>query len=259
MFKTLVDWFTDSRNKLLPIEIFVRYCHFSDVSAHKTRFQEFSRERCFNNLLSTLENEQGVNVTFFLDTFHPMEREHFIRKQTQHPLVEFKAGSEAASFLFMLEHVYNQDFSPDTIIYFLEDDYLHLPKWPQVLREAFTLPNIDYVTLYDHKDKYLFPQYADLKSKIFHTPSCHWRTTPSTTNTYSMLFKTLKKHIDLHRCFSLGRKITADHEKFVKLGEEEAVLISSIPGYATHAEPEFASPGTDWEGVLLASSQATIV
>jgi hypothetical protein len=261
MFNALVEKFTAWKekrsSKTLPIEIFIRHCNYSSVSPHKGRFAEFSRERCLNNLLSSLEKEEGINLTFFLDTFHPMEGEHFLRKQTRYPIIEFKAGSEAASFLYMLEHVYNQKFSPDTIIYFLEDDYLHLPSWPQALREAFTLPGIDYATLFDHRDKYIFPQYADLKSKIFHTQSCHWRTTPSTTNTYAMLFQTLKKHIDIHRCFSLGRTITADHDKFCKLAEEGAVLISSIPGFSTHVEPEFASPCTDWEKIMSEQGNLT--
>ena len=252
MFKSLVDHFVSWKEKiggekLPPIEIFVRHCNYSAASAHKARFAGFSKERCFDNLLETLEGQTGINLTLFLDTHYPMEGAHFVHKQERYPVIEIKAGSEAASFLHMLEHVARQKFSPDTIIYFLEDDYLHKPEWPGVLREAFTLSGIHYATLFDHKDKYFFPQYAELKSKIFHTATCHWRTTPSTTNTYVMRFKTLKEHIDLHRIYSLGRTITADHDKFTKLAEEGAVLISSIPGYSTHAEPEFASPCTDWE------------
>jgi hypothetical protein len=238
------------KDKCPPIEIFVRHCHYSSVSTHKKRLDNFSRERCLANLLATIADQEKINLTFFLDTYHPMQEAHFLCSQSVYPVIEFKAGSEAASFLYMLEHVYRQKFLPETIIYFLEDDYLHRFGWPKILREAFTLPGVDYVTLYDHRDKYFFPQYAELKSRIFCTDSCHWRTTPSTTNTYAMLFKTLQKHIDLHRCFSLGRTITADHDKFCKLAEEEAVLISSIPGYSTHVEPEFASPCTDWDKIL---------
>lgn len=235
------------KDPLIPIEVFVRHCHYSQASAHKERFANFSRERCLENLLLTLEGQKKVNVTFFLDTSRSGQQKHFVYEQQRYPVIEYKAGSEAASFLLMLEHVHSQKFSTDTILYFLEDDYLHRPLWPQILREAFTLPGIDYVTLYDHRDKYFFPEYAELRSKIFHTASCHWRTTPSTTNTYAMLSKTLEKHIDLHRCYSLGRTITADHDKFSKLAEEGAVLISSIPGFSTHAEPKYASACTDWE------------
>lgn len=237
-------------DKTLPIEIFVRHCNYSSVSVHKNRFPNFEKELCLKNLFLTIAGHKKVNLTFFLDTFHPMQGIHFLQKQTLYPIIEFKGGSEVASFLRMLEHVYAQKYSPEAIIYFLEDDYLHRPDWPLVLREGFTIPGVDYVTLFDHRDKYFFPQYTDLKSKIFYTESCHWRTTPSTTNTYAMLFKTLQKHIDLHRCFSLGRTITADHEKFCKLAEEGSVLVSSIPGYATHVETEFASPCTDWSQFL---------
>jgi hypothetical protein len=259
MFKSLVDHFVTWKEKFSgllhkeqprPIEIFVRHCHYSSASAHKARVRGFSKEHCLENLLSTLADQAGVNVTFFLDTHHPMSETHFIRSQSRFPVLELRGGSEAASFLYMLEHVYQKKLHSGTIIYFLEDDYIHCPGWPKILREAFTLPHVEYVTLYDHKDKYFFPQYAELKSRIFHTDSCHWRTTPSTTNTYAMLFKTLKKHIDVHRCFSLGRTITADHDKFCKLAEEGAMLISSIPGFSTHAEPDFASPCIDWEKVL---------
>ncbi len=235
-----------TQDNTIPIEIFVRHCNYSSVSAHKNRFPNFDKELCLKNLLSTIVGHPRINITFFLDNFHPMQGVHFLHNQTIYPIIEFKAGSEAVSFLRMLEYVYEQKFSRGTIIYFLEDDYLHRPDWPVILREGLTIPGIDYVTLFDHRDKYLFSQYIDLKSKIFHTQSCHWRTTPSTTNTYAMLFQTLQKHIDLHRCFSLGRTITSDHEKFCKLAEEGSVLISSIPGYSTHVEEEYASPCTDW-------------
>jgi hypothetical protein len=258
MFKSFIDRFLPSTENQQPIEIFVRHCNYSAVSAHKTRFAHFNKEVCFDNLLETVKEDKKINITFFLDTHHPMQTEHFIRKQQEYPVIEFKAGSEGASFLFMLEHVYNRKFSANTIIYFLEDDYLHQPHWAQVLREAFQLPGIDYVTLYDHKDKYFLSQYAELTAKIFHTHSCHWRTTPSTTNTYAMLFSTLKKHIDLHRCYSLGRTITADHEKFCKLREEGAVLISSIPGFSTHAEPDFASPCKDWQKMFFNKSPSLV-
>jgi hypothetical protein len=248
----LFEWFKG--NRIPQIEVFVRHCNYSSASAHKERFSFFSRKGCFQNLIDTADLP-SVNVTFFLDTFHPTSEEHFIAQQTHFPVIEIKAGKEGESFLQMIHHVAAQKFSPETIIYFLEDDYIHKKGWVDVLREAFTLPNIDYVTLYDHKDKYFLPSYETLESRIFHTGSCHWRTTPSTTNTYAMKFKTLLRDFDVHREFSLGKKITEDHAKFCRLREKGAVLISSIPGWATHAEPKYASPCTDWEKVLLGAQE----
>lgn len=223
----------------------MRHCFSSNISKHKKRLPGFSSEKCFENLLQTSDLKK-VNLTFFLDIAH-RKKTHFLERQHKFPLVTFEAGSEAVSFLKMIDHVTGKSFPKETIIYFLEEDYLHREGWTEILREGLTLPNVDYVTLFDHRDKYLFPEYKTLCSKIFHTKSCHWRTTPSTTNTYAMRFGTLQRHLDVHRCFSMNRKISADHEKFLKLGEVGACLISSIPGFSTHVESEFLSPTHNWE------------
>jgi len=230
------------------IELFVRHCHFSEVSQHKERFSNFSREACHANLMQTLDSR--VNVTFLLDTFRPIEKPHFITQEQRFPVVEISEGTEGGAFLRLLDYVVAKRFSPETIIYFLEDDYLHRKGWVDVLLEGFTLPDISYVTLYDHKDKYFLPCYQELASKLYHTASCHWRETPSTTNTYAMRFETLIQHLDTHRAFSLNRKITADHDKFCALRKQGGVLVSSIPGWATHMEPAYASPCIDWGEIV---------
>lgn len=233
------------------IELFVRHCNFSEVSQHKNRFPSFSRQKCYENLLATLDPAR-VNITFLLDTFYPSPTTHFILEQTKYPVIEIKEGNEAGSFLKLLDHVSSLHLKPETIVYFLEDDYLHREGWVDVLLEGFSIPEGLYVTLFDHRDKYFLPTYKELKSKIFHTSSCHWRTTPSTTNTYAMRYKTLKAHLPVHQEFSLGRKISSDHDKFVKLGEMGATLISPIPGWSTHVEPEYASPCIDWGAAFKA-------
>jgi len=228
------------------IEVFVRHCNFSEVSQHKNRLAGFTRQKCYDNFLSTLDRKK-VNVTYLIDTFHASEKPHFILEQTEFPVIEIKEGSETGSFLRLLDHAASLNLDPETIVYFLEDDYLHKDGWVEVLLEGFTIPGISYATLYDHRDKYMLPDYKDLTAKIFHTSSCHWRTTPSTTNTYAMKYQTLMDHLPIHRQFSLGRKISADHEKFLELGRQGAVLISSIPGWSTHVEQDLTSPCFDWE------------
>lgn len=228
------------------IELFVRHCNFSEVSQHKNRIEGFSRQKCFENLLATLD-PQRVKATFLLDTFHPTENKHFLLQQSDFPVIEIQEGTETGSFLRLLDHVASLDLDPETIVYFLEDDYLHREGWVDVLLEGFSIPEASYVTLYDHRDKYFLPIYKELTSKIFHTSSCHWRTTPSTTNTYAMKYRTLMQHLPIHRQFSLDRKISADHEKFLELGRQGATLISPIPGWSTHIELNLTSPCIDWE------------
>jgi len=191
-----------------------------------------------------------ANFTFFLDTHFGTEEDHFIRNQNKFPLIEIDAGCEAKSFLAQLDYVMNLNLNDETILYFLEDDYLHKNGWEDILVEGLTLPDIDYITLFDDRDKYFAEQYSDLTAKLFHSKSCHWRTTPSTTNTYAMCFNTLKKHLPVHREFSENREISSDYDKFCHLQQLGATLISSIPGWSTHMEPEHASPCFDWENLL---------
>lgn len=230
------------------IEVFVRHCISSSASQHKKRFQNFSRELCNKNLLETIDLEKA-NLTFFLDTAKGSLNDHFLKDEKRFPVIEVKEGSETGSFLQLLNYVESLNLHPDTTIYLLEDDYLHRPGWTKVLLEGLQIA--DYATLYDHRDKYFFPMYEKLTSRIFITKTCHWRTTPSTTNTFACSMKTLQKHLPIHRRFSEGRSITADHEKFCELQSLGTTLISPLPGWSTHAEPEFASPCIDWESVLI--------
>ena len=243
MFKKIKELFQPK------IEVFVRHCHFSDISVHKNRLPGFSRKKCYDNLLKTLD-PQRVNLTFLLDTYHPSPKTHFVLEQSEYPVINIKEGTETGSFLKLLAYVESLKLSAQTIVYFLEDDYLHREGWAGVLTEGLSIPGVSYATLFDHRDKYFHPNYRTLKSQIFYTKSCHWRTTPSTTNTYAMRYGTLKQDIAIHRQFSEGRKISADHEKFLKLGEEGRLLISSLPGWATHVEGEYTSPCIDWEEIL---------
>lgn len=230
------------------IEVFVRHCHFSEISAHKRRIEGVTRERCFENFMQTCQGAP-VNVTFLLDTFKPMHEPHFVKSQKRFPVIEISEGTEAGSFLRLLDHVSALGLKEDTIVYFLEDDYMHRAGWTDVLQEGFTIPDADYVTLFDHRDKYFLENYRTLQSKIFHTASCHWRTTPSTTNTFAMRYKTLMRDLEVHRAFSKDVKISQDHDKFCKLHEQGRVLVSAMPGWATHNEEEFASPCVDWRGL----------
>ncbi len=239
------------------IEIFARYCFYSAASEHKKRPPHFSRLGCYQNLVSTIEGERHVGLTFLLDDFHAKGSSHFLLEQKQYPVRRISEGTESGSFLRMLDYVESLSLSDETIVYFLEDDYLHRPDWIDVLREGFSLGAADYVTLYDHRDKYS-SLYEGLSSRIFHSASCHWRTTPSTTNTYAMLRKTLAKDREVHRAFSQGVTISQDHKKFVELSGKGSVLISPLPGWSTHREEELESPCIDWSDVLSQTTSSTI-
>lgn len=160
---------------------------------------------------------------------------------------QIKQGTDQGAFLELMKIIESKNFDPETIIYIVENDYLHRPKWCEILLEGFET-DADYITLYDHPDKYT--DYPDLQSKIFVTKSCHWRTVPSTTNTFAVKYKTLMEDMDLHKYYAeFGvQGLAHDHTKFLDLGKRRRTIISSIPGYSTHCN-NYLSPLTDWSKV----------
>lgn len=229
------------------IRIFQRHCNFSSNSHNKPRPEWFDREKIFDSLISTLDSR--VDYTAFHDSGNGEIENHFLNNKNVNKISK-KGGNDAQSFLNVLNYVIEQNYNDEDIIYFLEDDYLHKPGWIDILIEGFEYIGADYYTLYDHPDKYYLPMYDELQSKIIATPSVHWRTTPSTTNTYACKFGTLKKHLDIHIQYcDLVAKWTKDHDKFTHLWKIGSNLISCIPGYSSHIEANMLSPVTNWAKV----------
>ena len=229
------------------IRIFQRHCNFSTQSAHKPRPTWFDREKIFDSFISTLD--ERVDYTAFHDSGNGSIEEHFLQNKNVNK-VSMLGGNDAQSFLNILNYVVEQKYDDNDIIYFLEDDYLHKAGWVDIMLEGFEYIGADYYTLYDHPDKYFLQMYESLQSKIIATPSIHWRTTPSTTNTYACKFETLKKHLDIHIQYcDLVEKWTKDHDKFTHLWKIGSNLISCMPGYSTHVEGNMLSPTINWETI----------
>jgi len=234
------------------IHVFVRHCNISSNSANKTRPSWFTKEKALKNLLDS--KDENTFVTILLDTASaPDPSEHFTdaySKRGELKVVPRKGGTDAHSFINLIEYVTSLNIDPDDIVYLLEDDYVHREGWCKALRDAFDASLADYVTLYDHSDKY-GSLYKGLKSELYVTPSCHWRSTPSTTNTYAMLFDTIVNHKTVHLKFSdIKVGYTFDHNKFMYLGSMGKKLISPIPGFSTHVEEEHLSPVIDWRRIM---------
>lgn len=237
------------------IHIFERHCNTSSNSVDKIRPDWFSRERCFNNLLRTIEDREDVKLYIMFDG--EPDPGHFIC-QHDYPINKIKGGTDGHSFLNVVNFVESLNLDDEDIIYFLEDDYLHVDGWVDIMLEGFKQLNAEYYTLYDHKDKYFLQPYQKLQSSIIATKSVHWRTTPSTTNTYACRAKTFKKHLSIHKEYcDLQRGFTRDHDKFQRLWQEGSNLVSSLPGYSTHVETPYLSPVVDWENYSYINVKAT--
>ena len=229
-----------------PIEVFIRHCYFSPNTQLKNRGRPewWDMVKTFENFEKTIDPELA-NYTIVYDEHFGSRDETFLKDEEN--VITINAGCESGSFLKTLEVIESKNLDNETIVYFLEDDYLHQPNWCTALQEAFELP-AHYVSLYDHLDKYLPEAYPDLQSKLFITNSSHWRTTPSCCNTYACTMGQLRQDLEIHKHFSAIAEdgISLDHSKFIELGNKGRILISSVPGWSTQCD-SFLSPVIDWE------------
>jgi len=213
------------------MHVVLRHCYQSEASKRKARPSTFSREGLFQEFLdSSRFSFQDIHV--MLDC--PIDKYHFVEDtyDVKFNLHKFQGGNERASFLYCLEFVKAQEWDPNDVVVFLEDDYKVSRSWDYYVKDG--LQFADYVSLYDHPDKYS-NLYQDLNVKLY-KGACHWRTTPSTTNSYACKVGTLLKDFDTHAKYSLGAGITNDHLKFLNLWQDGRTLITSIPAHWSHEE-----------------------
>ena len=143
----------------------------------------------------------------------------------------------------------------DEIVYFVENDYLHKPNALNILLEGFEL-GASFVSVYDHPDKYLDPSrggnpYCEggaEDTRVYLTTSCHWKITNSTTMTFASKVSTLRRIEPTLRKHTTG-SYPDDFKMFLELREQNELLITAIPGYATHGETAWLAPLTDWSQI----------
>lgn len=172
-------------------------------------------------------------------------------------------GSSAQSWKMVAQYALNH-FSDSDYLYFLEDDYLHKPGAKQILLEGLQIG--DYVTLYDHPDKYIdkakggnpLVSNGGEATRVMLTNSCHWKQTNSTTMTFATQLATLRADWDIWDKYTRG---THPHDNMIfyhlqglkklkfKLFGKRRILINPLPGYSTHVETQWLSPLTHWADV----------
>lgn len=241
------------------------YLHYNTKKAeHKDRPEWFNYENCLRNLLETLDsNTSGLNVKLYL-VFDGDEKSFIDDFSSNYfklnEVVEsagyskevhlIKGGSAPRSSQILMTKIV-KDFShgEDDLIYILENDYLHAHGWVSCVKDiADSKIKFDYLSLYDHGDKYKYTEnywdkYDTLRSKVFASKSRHWRTIPSTCFSFIAKATVLKKD---YIYFNYLRDYYI--QKFLK-NFKGRILLSSIPGLSTHCMRKYLSPIIDWENI----------
>jgi hypothetical protein len=227
------------------------YYRFSDGGFNKLKPEYVTKKNCLLNFLKHF-HLADVEITIIADkvseeTVKWLEEDITSRVGINYIRTNFGYGSQA--YIKVLEMATGLPDNEE--IYFVEDDYIHREKSFQTLREGLEIA--DYVTLYDHPDKYLSrnqmgnPLVKDggEDTKVFITRSTHWKITNSTPMTFAVKAKTLKQDKEIHLHFCQGT-MTDSYRMFLQLREKGRKLISCLPAKATHGELQWLSPLVDW-------------
>ena len=224
-------------------KIHIFYRHYDiEGTDNKVRPPWFNFEKCFVNLLNTI---QGKNVDLHVIMDGSIDN-NFIRKyKDKYTLHSIKTNSDYGSYLETYKYIKTLNIEDNDLIYFLENDYLHVEGWTEKIIDLFsTYSDLNYVSLYDCEDKYSAPMYDDLISKIFVTNTCHWRTTPSTCGSY-----VIPKNIFIED-EDVNTGGPGDHHKFLYLNKiRNRFVLTPMPGLSTHCMDFLMSPIIDWKKI----------
>ena len=137
----------------------------------------------------------------------------------------------------------------DEIVYFVENDYVHLPNSAQMLEEGFKL-GAPYVTLYLHPDKFMTPLQGGnpevdndggYTTKIFRGETQLFGMFNSTTMTFAAKVKTLKEDEYILRKYTSGTHPN-DFPMFLELRDNGKALLCPLNTFSTHGETQWLAP-----------------
>ena len=221
----------------------------SDTGYQKDKPDYINNQNCLNNALYTFNKATWWVIADNVGD----ETKEFINSKLK--TVEYVSiGHGAGTINLALDIAIN--LPNDEIVYFLENDYLHKPEADKIIESGFDL-GFDYVTAYDHPDKYLNPIEGGNPfcsgraedTRVYLGEYCHWKLTNSTTMTFAAKAKTLKEDEEVLRKWTKDTH-PYDFQMFMELKQRGRRLASPIPGFATHGETQFLSPLTNWKNEL---------
>jgi hypothetical protein len=219
----------------------------SDTGYNKVKPDYITNENCLAN--ATKEFDDSI-WSVIADNVSEDTNNMIQKYVTRNCILYTEKGNGAATFNLALDEALTYD--DDEIVYFIENDYLHKPGSQKIIQEAFEL-GASFVSLYDHPDKYMVPSkggnpYCEggaEDTRVYLTDSCHWKITNSTTMTFAAKVSTLKRTEETLRKWT-SESHPNDFQMFLDLRAQKELLITPIPGLATHGETAWLSPFCKW-------------
>jgi len=231
----------------------------SNNSYYKERLHNATKEACFLNFCKNYPILSD-KIYVVADNVNVQLKQFLVENLPKNGhLIEVNTGSNGASFRLQLE--LTKQIDQDEVVVFQEDDYLFKSHRSDCdtkkKNNTITLEGLDradYISLYDHPDKYISPTLGGNpaitddgveKTGVFLTQSSHWKYTNSTTLSFAAKAKTILEDTPIWMQYCAGNHPN-DYQAFLALKRRGRKVATPIPGLSTHAEISWLSPLHDW-------------
>ena len=230
----------------MSLDTLKKIYRISDNNGGNTKIPTIKKKDCLLNFIEVF----GLDNLLIIADNVTQETLKFIKGFTQNIKITNLGNSQ--SFMAAVDEALKT--ADDNIVYLIEDDYLHFRGSDKILIEG--LDKADYVTLYDHADKYMkdgpnpYVENGGEDTKVILTSSTHWKYTNSTTMTFASRVSTLREDYDIINYFCKG-KIPLDFQMFrAFVNSRKRTVLSPIPGMSTHCDGNL-SPLINWEEIIV--------
>lgn len=222
----------------------------SDAGYSKIKPEYVSNEACLKNFCNVFFNHIH-DIYIIADNCNESTLGMIAKYIDPVNIEKVSVGHGAGTFNLALDRALK--LGDKEVVYFVENDYLHKQQSPEIIKEGLSL-GASFVALYDHPDKYLDPSkggnpYCEggaEDTRVYLTDSCHWKITNSTTMTFASTVEALKRTEPILRKYTNQGHYPDDFKMFLHLRDENELLVTPLPGYATHGETAWLAPLTDW-------------
>jgi hypothetical protein len=265
------------------------YYRISSGGYNKPKPAFVTKETCLANFLREVSvfcvNFPSVRVELVIlcDSCKPSLRE-FVSQCTRQAFLDHKNlhvqildsshGNGAGSFRQVMNMALDAPSSVQDVhtgLYFVEDDYLHVPNGIAVVILGLELAH--YATGYDHPDKYSNSCVGGLRVHtnqeglgssgeacvVLRGADRHYKTTHSTTMTFATTLSTFRADATL-----ISMHVEGDHPNdlamfLALLTCSSRVLVSPLPAACTHGETAHLSPYIPWHALVPADPVVPVV
>jgi hypothetical protein len=216
----------------------------SDAGYNKVKPDYINNENCLKNFVKVFGNE---NILIIADNC--CEDTIEMIKKYIHPskINQVSIGHGAGTFNLALDEALKLD--DDEIVYFIENDYIHILGSPEILEEGFDI-GASYMALYLHPDKFIPPSKGGnpevdydggYMTKIYRGKTQLFGMFNSTTMTFAAKVKTLKEDEPILRKWT-NEKHPHDFNMFLELRDKGKALLCPLNTFSTHGETNWLAP-----------------